>query len=161
MDFTECKDSIVVIDLDSDITARPYVAEDGMQMLSQLSDKYSDSPDTEKWCLDADEKGKAFTILCGVEIIACVGIITVIDGVGLAWALYPPNIGDYHIDPRIAKDRLREMMVEHNFRRVQATVRADFPAGESYLRYLGFKREGIMAKYEPDGTDSILYAITR
>ena len=163
MDFTVTQDFVEVLDLDSDITLRPYKPSDGIQMLSYLPAEYSDSPDVEEWCEEGNEEGKAFTICRGVEIIACVGIKTVIEGVGLAWALYPPNIGDYHIDPRIVRDRLNEMMVKHNYRRVQCTVRADFPAGESYLRWLGFKCETPdgMKKYEPDGTDSILFAIVR
>ncbi len=162
MEFINRTDIDELASLDSDFTIRPYHPSDGLIMLSMMPPEYSDSPDVVFWCTEADEEGKSFTICKKeVEIIACVGIKDVIKGVGLAWALYPSNIGDYHIDPRIIKYRLREMMVEHNYRRVQATVRADFIAGIKYIEWLGFVREGIMAKYEPDGTDSILYAITR
>lgn len=131
-----------------------------MEMLASLPNGLKGYPDAEKWCKEAEEDGKAFTVIYEGKVVACAGIITIMDGVGQAWALYPLDIGNYHIDPRIAKDKLKELMTKYNFRRVQATVRADFPAGESYLRYLGFKREGVMAKYEPDSTDSCLYAIT-
>lgn len=130
-------------------------------MLATLPGGLKGYPDAEKWCKEAEEDGKGFTVIYESKMVACAGIITIMKGVGLAWALYPLDIGNYHIDPRIAKDKLKEIMIKHNFRRVQATVRADFPAGKSYLRYMGFKREGTMKKYEPDGTDSFLYAITR
>ncbi len=147
--------------MDNEITIRAYVAADGVEMLANAPGGLKGYPDAEKWCAEAEEEGKAFTLLYNGKITACAGIITIIQGVGLGWALYPPDIGKYRIDPRIAKTKLKDLMRKYNFRRVQATVRADFPAGESYLRYLGFEREGLMAKYEPDGTDSILYAIVK
>ncbi len=61
------------------------------------------------------------------------------DGIGLAWALYPPGIGKYHIDPNIAKDCIAEAAKRFNYRRIEATVREDFPIGHSYIRWLGFK----------------------
>ena len=132
-----------------------------MEMLKSLPGGLKGYPDAEKWCKEAEEDGKAFTVIYEGKMIACVGIITIMEGVGLAWALYPLDIGNYHIDPKLAKDKLNELMEKYDFRRVQATVRAGFVAGKSYLRYMGFTSEGIMRKYEPDGTDSILYAIVR
>ena len=67
---------------------------------------------------------------------------------------------DKTYDPFTSKE-VKELMIEHGFWRVAATVRVDFPAGASYLRYLGFQREGRMKKHEPDKTDSYLYAITK
>ena len=145
--------------MNNDVTIRPYKAEDGMKMLANLLGGLKE--DSEKQCKEAEAEGLAFTVLYKGKIVACAGIIKQRKGVGLAWALYPPDIGKYHIDPRITKDRLRELMEEHNFWRVESTVRADFPAGQSYLRYMGFEREGYMRKNEPDKTDSILYAIVR
>lgn len=145
--------------MDKDLTIRSYKAEDGMEMLANLLGGLKE--DSEKQCRDAETEGLAFTILYEGQIVACVGIIKEREGVGLAWALYPPDIGKYPIDPRIAKNKLKELMEKHNFWRVEATARADFPAGARYLRYMGFEREGLMKKAEPDKTDSILFAITR
>ncbi len=140
---------------------RNYKAADGVAMLERQPGGLKGYPDAEKWCKEAEQDGLAFTVVYEGKMVLCAGIVREREGVGLAWALYPTDVGNYHIDPRIAKDRLRGLMVEHNFRRVQATVRADFPAGAGYLRYLGFKREGRMEQNEPDGTDSFLYAIVR
>lgn len=141
--------------MDNEITIRPYAAADGMEMLARLGIIID-----EKFCKEAEEAGKAFAVIYEGKLVACAGIITIMDGVGLAWALYPPDIRKYPIDPRIAKDKLRELIARYKYRRVQATVRVDFPAGASYLRYLGFEKEGTMKMYEPDRTDSFLYAIT-
>ena len=145
------------------VEIRLYKAADGMEMLGNLSGGLKGYPDAEKWCKEAEEDGKAFTVIYEGKMVACAGIITIMNGVGQAWALYPLDIGSYHIDPRIAKDKLNELITKYKFRRVQATCRIDFPAGQSYLRYMGFKCETPdgMKKYEPDGTDSFLYAIVR
>lgn len=146
--------------MDNDIEIRPYEAADGVEMLSRLPGGLKGYPDAEKSCREAEQDGLAFTIFYEDKMVACAGIVKEREGVGLAWALYPLDIGTYHIDPRIAKDKLRELMAKYNFWRVAATVRVDFPAGASYLRYMGFKREARMKKNEPDKTDSFLYAIT-
>lgn len=152
-------DFIEVLDMDNDVTSCPYKAEHGMEMLANMPGALKDG--SEKSCKEAEQDGMASTVFVGGKMIACVGIIKQREGVGLAWALYPPDIGKYHIDPRIARNKLKELMEKHNLWRVEATVRADFPAGQSYLRYMGFEREGCMKKNEPDKTDSILYAIVR
>jgi hypothetical protein len=144
--------------MDSELPIRPYKAADGLEMLKRYP---SEHPDTGKWCKAAQIKNQSFSVIFEGKLVACAGIIPKMEGVGVAWALYPPEIGDYHIDPRTARDKLEELIEKHNYRRVEATVRADFPAGASYLRWMGFKREGRMKKYEPDGTDSFLYARTR
>lgn len=144
-----------------ELLLRDYKAEDGMAMLASLPGGLKDFPDAEKRCKEAEEDGKAFTVIYEGKMVACAGIITKMEGVGVAWALYPLDIGKYPIDPQIAKNKLRELMIKYDFRRVEATARVDYPAASSYLRYLNFEREGLMKKYEPDETDAYLYAITR
>lgn len=142
-----------------ELLLRPYKAEDGIELYMKLGTKENLS-DIRKWSEEVEGSIAAYTVVYEGRIVACVGIIKMLEGVGQAWAIYPPDIGTYHIDPQITKIKLKELMIEHNLRRVQATARVDYPAASSYLRYLGFKREGIMKKYEPDG-DAFLYAITR
>lgn len=131
-----------------------------MEMLASLPGGLEGCPDVDKWCKEAEQDGLAFTVIYEGKMIACAGIAKQRKGIGLAWALYPSNIGSYHFDPRIAKNKLKELMDKNGFWRVEATVRADFPTGESYLRYMGFQRNGRLPQNEPDRTDSILYGIT-
>ncbi len=135
---------------------KPYKAKHGLEMLRRVK---VDFLEAEKFCKDAEESGRAFSIFNG-ELVCCAGISHKMDGIGIAWALYPLNIGSYHIDPRIARDKIGELMKRFNYRRIEATVREDFQVGHSYMRYLGFKVEGLMKCYEPDGTDAFLYART-
>ena len=144
-----------------EILIRDYTAADGMEMLAKLEQGIEEFPEAESWCKESVRDGMAFAVIYEGELVACAGIIKEKAGVGVAWALYPLDIGKHHIDPRIARDRLNGLMDTYGLWRVWATVRVDFPAGASYLAWLGFKREGRMLKNEPDKTDSYLYAIVR
>lgn len=139
------------------VELKPYKAADGVEILTRLNGLDASA---EEWCAEAEGEA-AYSVYYEGELIACAGIIKEREGVGLAWALYPPDIGGFHIDPKIARNKLNELMKKHNFWRVHATVRADFPSGEKYLIYMGFRWEGLMRKNEPDKTDSLLYAIVR
>lgn len=143
-----------------DIELRPYKAEDGIELYERLGAKDNLS-DIRRWAEDVESDIAALTVVYEGRIVACAGITKILEGVGQAWAIFPPDVGKHHIDPRITKVKIRELMEEHNLRRVQATARTDYPAASSYLKYLGFEREGVMKSYEPDGADSYLYAITR
>ena len=125
-----------------------------MELLSQQGEV---GPDTEKWCAEV----KGFSVILDGKLVCCAGVIKQREGVGLAWALYPADIGKYHIDPRMARDILNGLIEENGYWRVEATVRCDFPAGISYLRWMGFEQEGRLRCHEPDRTDSFLYAIIR
>ncbi len=144
--------------MNNEFSIRPYTALDGVIMLEML--KIND-PASREWAKEPEAKGPAFSAIYEGKLVACAGIVKEREGVGLAWALYPSSIGNYHIDPRIAKNMIRELMDKHGFWRVAATVRCDFPAGASYLRYLGFEREGRLKQNEPDRTDSYLYAMVK
>jgi len=145
--------------MDNGFDLVPYKKADGVEMLSRLFGKIDSV--SKEWCAEPEQDGLGFTIIYEGKIIACAGLIKQREGVALAWALYPLDIGKYHIDPQVARNKLRELIADNNFWRVEATVRCDFPAGQSYLRYLGFKREGRMIMNEPDKTDSFLYAIAK
>lgn len=147
--------------MDNEVTTRPYRAADGVEMLRRIPGGLKGYPDAEEWCKEAEADGMAFTVIYEGEMVACAGVIKQREGVGLAWALYPLNIGKYHIDPRMARDKLNEIMAKYGLWRVEATARADFLVAASYLKWLGFKPEGRMIKNEPDKTDSLLFGITR
>jgi len=47
------------------------------------------------------------------------------------------------------------------FRRIQAKVRSDFDIGQNFVEHLGFKEEGTMRKFGPDGHDYKMYGLLR
>jgi hypothetical protein len=46
------------------------------------------------------------------------------------------------------------------FHRIQATVRTNWPEAIKMVEKLGYKREGLLKKYCPDGADVYMYAVT-
>jgi RimJ/RimL family protein N-acetyltransferase len=59
---------------------------------------------------------------------------------------------------RPARTFLKEYAMINYIRRIQMTVRADFPRGLRFAEFLGFEKEGIMKSYGKDGADYILFA---
>jgi RimJ/RimL family protein N-acetyltransferase len=60
------------------------------------------------------------------------------------------------------KEKVDYLIETNNIIRAQATVRTDFPEAVKMIEYLGFKDEGLMEYYAPDGHDVFRYArITR
>lgn len=84
------------------------------------------------------------------------------DGVGLLWLMLTKDCEKKGLHGIIALSAIREKMNElierNNLWRVQATVRTDFPQAIKMIEFFGFKREGLMKMYNPDKTDSYLYA---
>jgi RimJ/RimL family protein N-acetyltransferase len=56
------------------------------------------------------------------------------------------------------KEKVEYLIESNNIIRAQATVRTDFPEAVKMIEYLGFKNEGLMKHYAPDGHDVIRYA---
>jgi|TARA_R110001592_G_scaffold211878_1_gene463974 hypothetical protein len=98
--------------------------------------------------------GTAFTALDNGYLIACAGIIPLWSGVGEAWFLASERLHDYSkpIIKAVTKD-FKKIIEEHEFKRVQAAVRTDWPEAQRFSRFLGFKQEGLMEKFGPDGSD--------
>ncbi len=80
-----------------------------------------------------------------------------------AWALYVDDMGKLHIDPKIIRNQLHDWIIDNELVRIEAPLRADFKAGFSYARYLGFEQESEqpMRKYHPDGVDAYMHVIVR
>ena len=101
--------------------------------------------------------GSAFTTVCDGRIVACAGIEKMWDGVGQAWVLCVKDIGQVYMNPQ--DNRAKFLEIAKPFHRVQAPLAADFPAGISFAKYMGFKQESVMKRFHPDGTDALMYVL--
>lgn len=93
------------------------------------------------------------------HLLGAGGIFPIWDGVGEAWVL-PAALVQKHkrMFVKLIRENMAQMTNEFNFRRVQATARADAPKARRFLEFLGFEREGFLRAYGPDGADHVLYA---
>jgi len=101
--------------------------------------------------------GVSFTTVYNSRVVACAGIERMWEGVGQAWALCVNDIGKIHMNPSANRNKFRE--IAKPFHRVQAPLRADLPAGVSFAKYMGFKQESVMKRYNPDKTDALMYVL--
>jgi RimJ/RimL family protein N-acetyltransferase len=141
------------------LSIEKYKVEDGEEMIERCKKrrKPQQFPDDLAQCYETH--GEGFSFFWDGELLGCAGLHDYyIPGVGLAWAMYSLDIGSYHIDPQVVRDKMNEIIKQRGYHRVQVTCRRDFPAGMSYLRYLGFTVEGIMRNHESDGTDLFQYS---
>lgn len=99
--------------------------------------------------------GPAYSAVQGDAVFACGGLIPQWQGRAIAWALISAEAGPHFITITKAVRRALDL---HPFRRVETAVRHDFPQGHRWAAMLGFKPEGLMRSYTPDGHDCDLYA---
>ena len=103
----------------------------------------------------------AFTVIFEDKIVGVGGMIILWDGVGEMWLMLTADCKREGIFGIIAfqaiKNKVDELITEHKMRRVQCTVRVDFPKARKMVEALGFKLEGLMKEYCPDGCDVWLY----
>jgi len=105
--------------------------------------------------------GYAFSAKKDGKILGCGGIKEFWPGVGEAWAVYAVDRVEYtHRIARITRRILARVINEKHMRRVQAVVNANFATGMQFMRWLGFRLEGRMFQYGPNGDDYFLYAWT-
>lgn len=104
----------------------------------------------------------AFTALFEDKIVGVGGLLILWDGVGEMWLMLTADCKREGIFGIMAlqaiKDKVDELIREHKMRRVQCTVRVDFPKARKMVEALGFTLEGLMRCYCPDGSDVWLFA---
>ena len=113
--------------------------------------------DRHLYSIAADGHGVSF--VANGHLLGAGGIIPIWDGLGEAWVL-PGNLIHRHRKTfvRLVRDGIDRMNAEHQFRRIQATARADAASAQRFLEFLGFEREGCLRAYGPDGADHFLFA---
>lgn len=104
----------------------------------------------------------AFTALFEGNIVGVGGMIILWDGVGEMWLMLTADCKREGAFGMIAfeaiKKKVDELIKEYKMKRVQCTVRIDFPKAKRMVEALGFRQEGIMLRYCPDGCDVWRYA---
>lgn len=93
------------------------------------------------------------------EVVGIGGVVLLWEGMGEGWIILSRKVLDFRIETlKCIKKMAEQVISELKLRRLQVTIRADFPQAFKMVEAMGFIREGIMEKYLPDGTDALLYA---
>lgn len=109
--------------------------------------------------------GPAVTVVDPQDrIVFCCGIHNhyMWHGVGDIWALFSPLAKKYPHTWIVAKELLDSYFVQQDYVRLQAALDpVDCPEAIRFDERLGFKPEGLMRRYGPNGEDRIRYALVR
>lgn len=106
------------------------------------------------------ERSLAFGGFKGERLLACGGIIPQWTGRAALWLMLAEATKGYDMlwIFRTCRTYLDEIQTSHAYNRLEATVDVGFKQGHRFARLLGFKAEGLLRKYAPDGHDHIMYA---
>ena len=106
--------------------------------------------------------GYSTSVIRNGHLLGSGGIFPVWDGLGEAWVI-PSRLVQKHkkMFVKLIRENMARMTDEFQFRRLQATARADAPKSRRFLEFLGFEREGLLKAYGPDGADHVLFAKIR
>jgi len=99
----------------------------------------------------------AWTGLDSGHIIGCAGIFPMWEGVGEAWFIGADRIKAHSLSTiKFIKKVFKDKQDEGEYVRLQANVRADWPKAIKFAELVGFKKEGYMKKFGPDGLDYLI-----
>jgi RimJ/RimL family protein N-acetyltransferase len=106
--------------------------------------------------------GYSISVIRNGHLLGSGGIFPIWDGLGEAWVI-PSELVQKHkkMFVKLIRENMARMTDEFQFRRLQATARADAPKSRRFLEFLGFEREGLLKAYGPDGADHVLFAKIR
>lgn len=111
------------------------------------------------WLDRLERKDRAFTLMDNGHLVVSGGIYPIWDGMAEAWLIPSDEMPRYKLKMiKILREHIDLITAEDGLRRLQATVRADYPVALRFIEFMGFKKEGLMKNFGPDGTDHFMYA---
>lgn len=89
------------------------------------------------------------------------GIIPLWGKVGEAWMMFDDSFRSKmpRSLARMAKRHFQNLAEHRGYERVQAHIDARLPVNSRFAEWLGFRNEGLMPRYMPDGGDAYRYAL--
>jgi hypothetical protein len=103
---------------------------------------------------DYEDKGPAFTLKHRGEIVASAGFYILWPGVAEVWMVTTPLVYKYPI--LFIKETIKVFKMVENLYRIQGTVKSSDRRAVKFLERFGFKIEGYLRKYGPDGSDHFI-----
>jgi hypothetical protein len=106
--------------------------------------------------------GPAYTCVNKENILFCAGIVLIMPGVGEAWSYCDVSVKKHPFDVlHYQKKYLLKEMDRLELHRVQAHCLTSWKTAYKYLEKIGFQREGLIRKYDPEGRNYYLYSLIK
>ena len=134
--------------IDMDIV--PYLPQHAAEILTVISEG---AVDGEQYAEQLTESTFAVTLMAPDGPVLSTGLGDLWPGVAEAWMVAHPEM--IQIAPRSIARATKEVFEQKiaGYRRVQISVRDDWPTALRFARFLGFEDEGLMRMYGPDHRD--------
>ena len=145
----------------SDVVIVPFENKHAEQILEQgLNSEFLElKPEHKKYAFFLKEVGMSFTGLVHHKPFAAGGGFHLWDGVAEGWVLATKDIYKYPIFcAKHIKQRTEIILKANKIKRIQTSVKADCDVALRFAKWLGFKKEGLMESYGPDGSDFVRFA---
>ena len=114
-----------------------------------------DLPKSFKDAFKSGDTVDAFTVMQGDTVVAIGGIHVLWEGVGEGFCMLSKHAGRWQTSvARYAKTMFDGIIANNDLHRVQASINELDPEAIRFARWLGFKNEGMMPKYGPDGSNN-------
>lgn len=143
---------------------KPYRPEHAFEILEQnirnVDLQLSNVMDWEAQCREW-AKHPSFTLVVDDELVACGGVVDIGYNRGEAWILFSKLIYKYPVACfRATRKALEEILKKKDYQRLQAFVKTDHDQGKRFAERFGFKHEGDLRGYGPNGETMSIYART-
>lgn len=108
------------------------------------------------------DRGMAYTGIIGDQILGCAGIFMLWRGVAEVWSVTTPLVEKYPLAFHRAISRgLKVVERSMGLWRIQVAIHGDHQVSLKWIQRLGFRLEGPMPGYGPDGATYERFAIVR
>lgn len=127
----------------------------------ELKDLYDNDPTLQHRHLQLGLAGPSTTLLCKKTdlVVAIVGFTTLWPGCGEVWTLMSRHVDKYMFSLlKVIKSGIVVYMKHLKYRRLQATCPMGMECRDRWFESLGFRFEGNLRSYGPDGSDYCMYA---
>lgn len=137
----------------------PFKPEHLQALIVQPAQEYARADYQRREYAEALVNGDSYAAVMDGRVVACVGVLPIWQGRGDAWAIIARDIGPKGM--HALHYEVRKRLQNVNLRRIEAACDAAFLQAHRWLYLLGFKYEGPLAKYTPDGRDCLRFAMVR
>ena len=108
-----------------------------------------------EYAAQVEASGPAWTLRDDKGVLVCMGFSEIWMGRSEAWALFSADAGRSMTGIVRA---MRERIDSYQSRRIEAVVDWKFKPGHRLMSMLGFRQEGRLRAYLPDGRDVAMYS---
>lgn len=104
-------------------------------------------------------RGMGYTCFIGSQVLVIAGMFIQWRGLAEVWSITTPLVTAYPLAfHRAISHGLKVMAQSMGIRRIQVAIHADHQVSHRWIQRLGFKWEGAMPGYGPDGATYVRFA---